>query len=162
MSSNPTINLENPPKKLDVEEVAKSLQHFEFIDYSMFALMLIICSGIGIYFGYKDHKLHQMQKRSRLRVRRGSEALEYLVGSRNLQVFPVSMSLVASYVSGITLLGMSTEIYYYGAQFFQILIAAVLMSIYLYYVIIPVFHDLKITSTYEVSAIEIPINAKLN
>jgi solute carrier family 5 (sodium-coupled monocarboxylate transporter), member 8/12 len=56
---------------------------------------------VGLYFGYQDHQKHKKITKHR----RGSEALDYLMGGRNMQVFPVAMSLVASFVSGITLLG---------------------------------------------------------
>lgn len=61
------------------------------------------------------------------------------------------MSLVASYVSGITLLGYSTEIYIYGSQYVTILAAPIVMGIFMHYVIIPVFYDLKVVSMFEVS-----------
>lgn len=70
-----------------------------------------------------------------------------------MKVFPVAMSLVATFISGITLLGSSTEVYLYGTQYCYILIALITMSVVMHYVIIPVFHDLQITSTYEVQKI---------
>jgi solute carrier family 5 (sodium-coupled monocarboxylate transporter), member 8/12 len=60
------------------------------------------------------------------------------------------MSLVASYVSGITLLGTSTEIYIYGIQYAYISAAPIVMGIFMHYIIIPVFYDLKVVSMFEV------------
>lgn len=62
----------------------------------------------------------------------------------------VAMSLVATYVSGITLLGTSTEIYVYGFQYAYILAGPTVMGIFLHLVMIPVFHDLHVVSMYEV------------
>jgi Na+/proline symporter len=78
------------------------------------------------------------------------------------------MSLVASFVSGITLLGetlydandlepnllnvvagTSTEIYLYGTQYCYIFISIILSAFVMHHTIIPVFHELQITSTYE-------------
>lgn len=89
-------------KKLTVEEISDSLKIFGKADYAVFITMLVCCSMVGLYFGFDNHRKQKSSKNSR----RGSEALNYLMGGRNMQVFPVAMSLVASFISGITLLGM--------------------------------------------------------
>uniref|UniRef100_A0A182SMM3 Uncharacterized protein n=1 Tax=Anopheles maculatus TaxID=74869 RepID=A0A182SMM3_9DIPT len=108
--------------------------------------MLLICIVIGIFFGYQDH---QKQKQRRKDTRRESEALDYLVGGRKMQIFPVSVSLVASWISGISLLGTSTEIYVYGTQYCYIVFAVIIMGFVMHHVFLPVFHELQITSAYE-------------
>lgn len=61
--------------------------------------MLIICAAIGFYFGFIEKKQKKKgQKGGATEQRRGSEALDYLVGGRKMKVFPVSLSLVARYV----------------------------------------------------------------
>ena len=67
------------------ETFTEPLERFTTADYSVFALMLIVCSGIGLYFGYKDHVKH---KASKVVSRSGSDALNYLLGGKNVQVFP--------------------------------------------------------------------------
>lgn len=89
-------------KSSNVDDIKKSLKQFGLTDYIVFGFMLIVCSVIGIYFGLQDHKRN---KKRRVKASRGSVELNYLVGGRNLEVFPVAMSLVASGLSGITLLG---------------------------------------------------------
>lgn len=89
---------------LNVEELSNSLKRFGTADYAVFITMLVCCSMVGLYFGYQDHVKHKKTEKQKS-SRRGSEALDYLMGGRNMQVFPVAMSLVASFVSGITLLG---------------------------------------------------------
>lgn len=69
----------------NVDDESESLKTFGAADYAVFLIMLAVCSFIGLYFGYKDHKKH---KRNRLKSRRGSAALEYLLGGKNVQVFP--------------------------------------------------------------------------
>lgn len=66
----------------------------------------------------------------------------------------VSMSLVASYLSGITLLSTPTEIYTHGAQYAYILGGPAIMGIFFHLVMIPVFYELKVVSMYEVSRAE--------
>lgn len=77
------------------------MKHFGVADYSVFIAMLLSCTVVGLYFGYEDYKKKKQMKHQR----RGSEAMDYLVGGRNMKIFPVAMSLVASCISGIALLG---------------------------------------------------------
>ena len=81
-------------KILNVSDLSSSLQHFGFIDYFVFVSMLVVCAGIGFYFGFIEKKTKK-NKQANLEQRRGSEALDYLVGGRKMKVFPVSLSLVA-------------------------------------------------------------------
>lgn len=74
---------------------------------------------------------------------------EYLLGSRKLKAFPVAMSLVASYVSGVTILGTPSEIYYYGTQYWLITVPIILMGFTVCYVFLPVFSSLRVGSSYE-------------
>lgn len=58
-------------------------------------------------------------------------------------------TLQPSFISGISLLGTPTEIYVYGVQYMFIVIGVLLMGVVMSFVFLPVFHDLKLTSTYE-------------
>lgn len=126
--------------------------------------MLMVCTIVGLYFGYEDYKKRKHAKKHR----RGSEAQDYLLGSRNMKIFPVAMSLVASCISGIALLGKisikmnfinssllilgtSSEIYLYGYQYAFILIGYTIAAIIVHYTVIPLYHELQITSAYEVA-----------
>jgi len=71
-----------------VQEMSKSMQNFSTSDYTVFAGMLIVCGIVGIYFGF---------------VKKSSGEDEYLVGGRNMKTFPISLSLLASFISGITI-----------------------------------------------------------
>lgn len=75
---------------------------------------------------------------------------EYMLGSRKMKAFPVAMSLVASYISGVTVLGTPSEIYYYGTQYWLIVVAVILMGITVSTVFLPVFSALGVGSSYEV------------
>lgn len=130
--------------------------HFHWLDYTVFGAMLLLSGLSGIYFGfyrrrqveapstdgegYIPEKVHDF----------GSKSMnEYLLGSRKLKPFPVAMSLVASYISGVTILGTPSEIYNYGTQYWMIIIPIILMGIVVSYVYLPVFASLKISSSYE-------------
>ncbi|EFN84448.1 Sodium-coupled monocarboxylate transporter 1 [Harpegnathos saltator] len=117
-----------------VQEVSKSMQNFNMPDYTVFAAMLIACGAIGVYFGF---------------VKKSSGEDEYLVGGRNMKTLPVSFSLIASFVSGISLLGMPTEIYVHGTSYLFVVSGIALVGLTMSNVYLPVFHELKLTSTYE-------------
>lgn len=74
---------------------------------------------------------------------------EYLLGSRKMHVFPVAMSLVASYVSAVTVIGTPTDIYYYGSQYWMIIVSVILMGFVVSYVYLPVFQKLRLNSSYQ-------------
>lgn len=104
MSTEATTGASMESAQLSVEELSNSLKRFGTADYAVFVLMLVCCSLVGLYFGYDDHKRRKRNKNSQ---NQESDTLNYLMGGRNMSVFPVAMSLVASFVSGITLLGMN-------------------------------------------------------
>ncbi|CAG9860798.1 unnamed protein product [Phyllotreta striolata] len=121
-------------KILAVSEVGISMQRFGWLDYTTFLAMLGICLLVGMYFGI---------------WKKAETAQEYLVASRSMGVIPISMSLLASWVSGISLLGIPTEVYVYGIQYIYILGGFVLATILMGSIFLPVFQGLELTSTYE-------------
>ena len=54
-----------------------------------------------------------------------------------------------SFISGIALMGASTETYLYGMQFAYIFFGIIAMGIAMYFIFLPVFQGLQITSVYE-------------
>ena len=74
------------PETPTVQEIIQSMQNFDISDYTVFAAMLVVCGIVGIYFGF---------------VKKSSGEDEYLVGGRNMSTFPISLSLLASFISGI-------------------------------------------------------------
>ena len=129
--------------------VGELVHHFGIADYSVFVFMLVVCSCIGLFFGYQDHRKHNKKGR-RTNASDNEQALDYLVGGRNMKVLPVAMSLIASGLSGITLLGMPTETYIYGWSFWFICIPIVITGLLTNYVVIPIFYELQILSVNEV------------
>ncbi|KRG01435.1 sodium-coupled monocarboxylate transporter 1 isoform X4 [Drosophila mojavensis] len=155
-----TISSSSLTEKPSVSDLSSALQHFGIVDYLVFIAMLVVCAVIGFYFGFieKKKKLEKGQLptdekdgagTAGIEERRGSEALDYLVGGRKMKVLPVSLSLVASFVSGISLLGTSTEIYVYGTQYAFILVTLAISGMISWYIFLPVFCNLQLTSTYE-------------
>ncbi|XP_011501766.1 PREDICTED: sodium-coupled monocarboxylate transporter 1-like [Ceratosolen solmsi marchali] len=111
-------------------------KQFDAIDIVVFTGMLGISAVVGIYQAYKSRKNPNAVK-------------EYLVGGQNMSIFPISMSLIASYISGIAILGLPAEMYVYGTQFWCVIIADCFVSLTMAIVYLPVFYGLQITSSYE-------------
>ncbi|KAI7792185.1 putative sodium-coupled monocarboxylate transporter 1, partial [Triplophysa rosa] len=108
---------------------------FSAWDYVVFTLMLVISAGIGLYFAFTGGG-----QRS---------SADFLVGGRSMTAVPVALSLTASFMSAITVLGTPVEVYQYGAIFILICFAYVLMVVVSSEIFLPIFYRLGITSTYE-------------
>ncbi|XP_043823643.1 sodium-coupled monocarboxylate transporter 1-like [Dromiciops gliroides] len=104
-------------------------------DYLVFAGMLFISAAIGIYYAFS----------------RGGRQTpkEFMVGDRQMTAMPVALSLTASFISAITVLGTPSEVYRFGAIFSMYAISQVLVVLITAEVFLPVFYKLGIASTYE-------------
>ena len=110
---------------------------FSGADYAIFAIMLTISAGIGIFFALTGGR----QKTTK----------EFLMADRRMNAFPVSMSLVASFISAITFLGTPAENYINGIGFILYGIAYILTGLATYRFFMPIFFRLHVTSANEVS-----------
>ncbi|XP_050533671.1 sodium-coupled monocarboxylate transporter 1-like [Daktulosphaira vitifoliae] len=104
-------------------------------EFAAFACMLGISISIGVYYGFIERKQNTIT--------------DYLLGGKHMAVFPITMSLIASHVSGITLLGTPSEIYVYGTQYLVVAVINIFIIIIVIYVFLPVFYDLQLKSVYE-------------
>lgn len=68
-----------------------------------------------------------------------------------MHIMPVAFSLMASFMSAITILGVSSENYTYGVQFVVINFAYGIFTPVAAYLYLPVFFKLQATSAYEVT-----------
>ncbi|CAH0390612.1 unnamed protein product [Bemisia tabaci] len=112
------------------------VKYLDWFDWCVFGGMLLLSSAIGVYFAFFSKKKQDTTS-------------EYLMGGRTMPIFPISMSLIASYISGITLLGTPAEIYVYGSQAYMGVISDILTNITIVIVYLPVFFKLQVTSSYE-------------
>jgi sodium-coupled monocarboxylate transporter 8/12 len=67
-----------------------------------------------------------------------------------MSIVPVAVALVVSFMSAITLLGVSAENYTYGTHFVVINVSYLLGTPIVCYCFLPVFFKLQATSAYEV------------
>ncbi|NXI44576.1 SC5A8 protein, partial [Galbula dea] len=104
-------------------------------DYVVFAAMLLVSAVIGVYYAFVGGG----QKTSK----------DFLMGGRSMTAVPVALSLTASFMSAVTVLGTPAEIYHYGAIFCIFAITYGLVVLCSAEIFLPVFYKLGITSTYE-------------
>lgn len=147
---------------MDDEQHQPNGYRFHLVDYLVFGAMLVFSASVGVYYGYFNKSKTKRSSTANQRtdddayaekkhIDFGSKSmLEYLLGSRKLKSFPVAMSLVASYISGVTVLGTPAEIYNFGTQYWLIIVPIFLMGFIVSYVYLPVFCSLKVSSSYEV------------
>ena len=109
---------------------------FHPVDYVVFGLMLLISSGIGIYHGCTGGKQRTTS--------------EYFLGNRSMRTLPISISLLVTFLSAITLLGVPSEIFTYGAEYMVVLFSYIFVIAIGAIIFVPIFHGLRLTSAHEV------------
>uniref|UniRef100_A0A3P8UUE7 Sodium-dependent multivitamin transporter n=1 Tax=Cynoglossus semilaevis TaxID=244447 RepID=A0A3P8UUE7_CYNSE len=110
-------------------------KHFTVVDYVVFAILLAVSMGIGLYYALSGGRQRTTQ--------------EFLMADRSMGCLPVSLSLIASFQSAVAIIGVPAEIYTYGTQYWFIGFAYILGLIIPAHVFIPVFYRLRLSSAYE-------------
>ncbi|KAH9498359.1 Sodium-coupled monocarboxylate transporter 1 [Bulinus truncatus] len=111
-----------------------TLIQFTWVDYLIFAAVLAISSGIGLYHAIKDRK---------------KNLENYLMAGRQMNPIPVGLSLLASFMSAVTLLGNPAEVYTYSIMYFWIALGYFLCIAGAAHIYLPMFYRLRVTSAYE-------------
>ncbi|KAJ6652651.1 hypothetical protein lerEdw1_011221 [Lerista edwardsae] len=115
--------------------IPPDVKNFVAWDYVVFAGLFLISSGIGVFFAIKERKKESSR--------------DFLVGGRQMTCGPVALSLTASFMSAVTVLGTPAEVYRHGAAFILFFIAYTFVIILTSELFLPVFYRSGITSTYE-------------
>ncbi|PSN54837.1 hypothetical protein C0J52_02934 [Blattella germanica] len=121
-------------KNMELDDIVNG-PLFGWIDYLLFCLMLSSSAMIGIYFGFCGKKEDTPK--------------EYLHGGKTMRTFPVAVSLVTSSISGITMLGLATEVYIHGTLLWLDCFSAMIAGLLITYFYLPVFYELQSISSYE-------------
>ncbi|XP_017769092.1 PREDICTED: sodium-coupled monocarboxylate transporter 2-like [Nicrophorus vespilloides] len=108
---------------------------FLWYDYALFSMMLLFSAGIGIYYGFFGKKKEVVN--------------DYLLGGKEMSVFPIAMSLTSSVLSAVSLTAIPADIYRFGATYWLSTIGIQFVLVFVLYAIIPVFYNLQLTSIYE-------------
>ncbi|CAN7992887.1 unnamed protein product, partial [Ixodes hexagonus] len=96
--------------------------------------------GLGLFFSFK-------------RGKKAETTDEMFLGSRTLRTLPLAMSVLASMLSAISVIGFSGHYYAFGFHYLWNFLSAPLVALIVAKVIIPALYDLKVTSVFEVSAL---------
>ncbi|XP_031566420.1 sodium-dependent multivitamin transporter-like [Actinia tenebrosa] len=111
-------------------------EKFSIVDYVVFSIMLLISAAIGIWYGCGPGGKQTTTK-------------EYLLADRKMRIIPVAISLLVSYLSAITLLGVPSEIYTYGAQYYVIIVSYFIICGVVAVIFVPMFRRINITCANE-------------
>ncbi|KAI4502768.1 hypothetical protein M0802_001812 [Mischocyttarus mexicanus] len=106
-------------------------------DYVVIVVMLLISSGIGVYYWLTGGRQKSTE--------------EYFIANKSMSVLTVAIGLMASYLSAVSLLGVSSEIYVYGSQYTVINISYGIATAFVVYFYLPVFFELDATSAFEIT-----------
>ena len=119
--------------------MADQVHAFHWADYLVFITSLVISAAIGIFYAWKDRRRQNTQ--------------EFLLGGRKMSIFPVTLSLIASFLSAVLVLGVPTEVYYNGTMYWLISCSNLLTYPVTAHAFVPVFHNLNLSNAYEVGSI---------
>ena len=113
-----------------------SILRFHLADYAVFGVTLIFSIAVGIYHAV---------------VSKPSTTKEYLLANGKMMSIPVAFSLLASFMSGITILGVPSEVYTFGLQYWLVVVSYVISFPAVALVFAPTLYELGLTSSYEVN-----------
>lgn len=108
---------------------------FSTVDYVVFVLLLVFSLAIGLYHacrGWGRHTIGQL-----------------LLADRKMGCLPVALSLLATFQSAVAILGVPSEIYRFGTQYWFLGCSYILGLLIPAHIFIPIFYRLHLTSAYE-------------
>ena len=106
------------------------------LDYVIFVVTIIMSFSIGVFYA----------------CRKTNDTPEsYLLANRKMHIIPIATSLLVSFISAISMLGNSSEMYYYGSSYLFMVIGWNLGLFLTSISFVPLMHPLKIVSIHEVS-----------
>ena len=109
---------------------------FHVGDYIVFAVTIVISFSIGVFYACK---------------RNTNSPESYLVANRKMSMVPIAISMLASFFSAISMLGNSSEVFYYGFECFFIVVGWNLGMLVISVTFIPLLQPLRVVSVHEVS-----------
>lgn len=121
---------------------------FSVVDYVVFSIMLLISALIGVWYGCGPGGKQKTTS-------------EYLLGNRKMRHFPVAISLLVSYLSAITLLGVPSEIYTYGAQYYVLILSYFIICGTVAIVFVPMFRRVNLTCANEYLELRFSVGVRM-
>ena len=109
---------------------------FHTADYAVFGITLAISAFIGLYHAIRDRKRNTTDV--------------YLLAGRGMHPFPVAMSLTATFISAITILGTPSEVYVHGTMYLWLCFGFIITATGAAHIFVPIFYNLGVTSVFQV------------
>lgn len=119
------------------EQLVGGVSGFALADYVVFAGMLLVSMAIGLFQALKKKP-------------QDATADDFFTGGRRMPAVPVGLSLCASFMSAVQVLGVPAEAFRYGFKFLYMCLGQSLNCLLTAYLFLPVFFRLRITSTNQV------------
>lgn len=108
------------------------------VEYATFGTLMCANLGLGLYFSVHRRKTTV------------ATTEEVFLGSRTLRTLPLAMSVLASMLSTIGVIGFSAHFYAFGFHYLWSFLSAPVVALVVTKVVIPVLYDLKVTSVFQV------------
>ncbi|XP_074847668.1 sodium-dependent multivitamin transporter isoform X3 [Carettochelys insculpta] len=108
---------------------------FTAADYTVFVLLLVLSSAVGLFYALSGGRQRTVQ--------------EFLLANRSMSFLPVALSLLATFQSAVAILGAPAEVYRFGTEYWFLGCSYFLGLLIPAHVFIPVFYRLHLTSAYE-------------
>ena len=108
-------------------------EKFGVLNYMIFVAMLLISTLIGVFYWWKGQ----------------DNTDDFLLAGRSMGTFPMAMSLIASFMSAITLLGVPSTIYMKGTQFAMSALCYPFVMATVAHFYLPVYDQLRVSTSYE-------------
>ncbi|TGZ56703.1 hypothetical protein CRM22_010104 [Opisthorchis felineus] len=127
---------------------------FHWSDYVMFAFWLLVYLAVGLYQRFRTPIRRQLNQWFRHKQQQNDQVKPddvetLLLGNRQLSLFPIVSSIMASFLSAISLLGTTTEAYVYGIEFICMILAYSIAFPLAAEIYMPVYYKLRLTSAHE-------------
>lgn len=106
-------------------------------EYVIFTVIVGGNIALGIYFSF--------DKKARL----GGDTYDVFLGKRSLAMFPLAVSVLASMMSALGIIGFSAHYYAFGVHMLWSTVPILLVMPIVANIIVPVLYKLKITSVFE-------------
>lgn len=114
-----------------------SSSQFTWGDFVVFGVTIAVSFTIGIMASFYGKKKGTI--------------MNYLMGNRSLSVFPVAMSLLATGVTSVDMLGVTAEMYFFGTQYIMEILGVILAYPIPVLLVVPLLYPLKLKSIFQVS-----------
>ncbi|XP_070395776.1 sodium-coupled monocarboxylate transporter 1-like [Dermacentor albipictus] len=108
---------------------------FAALDYVVLAGLLALSTGIGAFFAWRD--------------RREQSNRQFLTANKQLGWLPVSVSMVASFVSATSILGLPSQVFVRGTTMWMNVVSSSLAILVAAFVFLPMYYNMDITSINE-------------